>query len=393
MRICLISGEFPPMQGGVGDYTQELGQAMAVLGHDVLILTSASAAGPTQQRDYKLFPIVENWGWSFWRRTNAFFERELPDVINIQYQTAAYGMKPAVNLLPWQMRLRGSRRPTIVVTFHDLLVPFLFRGAGPLRRWVNNVLARCADGIIATNEEDVIDLGIRAPDTSRRLIPIGPNIIPSSLDGYDRLAWRERWGIRKDQLVLSYFGFLNQSKGGEELIKALGKLVAQGVDAKLMMVGGKVGSSDPTNMAYLAQVERLIDSLGLQDRVIWTDYLPDHEVTATLKASDVCVLPYRDGVSTRRGTLMAALVHGLPIVTTAPRVPLTQFRDGENMLLVPPGDPDAIAEAVACLADNSALRERIGAGAAVLAEQFAWPAIAEATLKFYTDLRLGRTMQ
>ena len=390
MRICLISGEFPPMQGGVGDYTRELGHAMAILGHDVMILTSVNAAGMEQSVDFRVFPIVEDWGWFFLRSANTFFAQKSPDVVNIQYQTAAYGMKPAINLLPGYMRLRGGKRPIMVVTFHDLLVPFLFRGAGPLRRWVTDVLARRVDGVVATNEEDAASLDERAPDTPRRLIPIGSNITPTSLDEFDRQTWRDRWGITKDQLALSYFGFLNQSKGGEELIEALGKLVAGGRGAKLIMIGGQVGASDPTNMAYLSHVEQLIDRLSLEERVIWTDYLPDHEVTATLKASDVCVLPYRDGVSTRRGTLMAALAHGLPIVTTTPRVPLAQFRDGENMLLVPPENPDAIAGAVARLADDAALREQVGAGAAALAEQYTWPAIAEATMKFYADLKLGR---
>jgi len=390
MRICLISGEFPPMQGGVGDYTRELGRAMAILGHDVMLLTSVNAADAEQSADFRIFPIIEGWGRPFWRSANAFFAQESADVVNIQYQTAAYGMKPAINLLPGRMQFQGSKKPIMVVTFHDLLVPFLFRGAGPLRRWVTDVLARRVDGVIATNEEDAASLDERAPDTPRRLIPIGSNIAPAALDEFDRQAWRDHWGITADQLALSYFGFLNQSKGGEELIEALGKLVAGGRDAKLIMIGGKVGASDPTNMAYLSRVEQLIGRLGLEGRVIWTGYLPDREVTATLKASDVCVLPYRDGVSTRRGTLMAALAHGLPIVTTTPRMPLAQFRDGENMLLVPPENPDAIAGAVSRLADDTTLREQVGAGAAALAEQYTWPAIAEATLAFYADLESGR---
>jgi len=40
MRIGLITGEYPPMQGGVGDFTHELGKALAALGHEVHVLTS-----------------------------------------------------------------------------------------------------------------------------------------------------------------------------------------------------------------------------------------------------------------------------------------------------------------------------------------------------------------
>jgi glycosyltransferase involved in cell wall biosynthesis len=210
--------------------------------------------------------------------------------------------------------------------------------------------------------------------------------MPRSGKPLDRPAWRRHWGADESQLVLAYFGFVNQSKGGEELIEALAKLVDEGREVRLLMIGGRVGASDPTNLAYLHRVQGLIADRNLTRRVVWTDYLPLDEATATLMASDICVLPYRDGVSTRRGALMAALAHGLPVVTTTPRVPLTQFRDGENMLLVPPQDPDALAAGIARLADDVELRRQIGAGAELLARQFTWPAIAESTLAFFAEL-------
>jgi len=391
MRICLISGEFPPMQGGVSDYTQELGQALADLGHEVLVLTSTKAAGPLERRGCRVYADVDAWGWGLWRRARALFPIERPDVVNIQYQTAAYGMQPAINFLPWRMHWPGASagRPRFVVTFHDLLVPFLFRGAGPLRPWVTTVLARTADGVIATNEEDDADLGLRAPATPRRLIPIGSNIAGQLPAGYARAAWRARWGIAPNEIALAYFGFLNQSKGGEELIEALERLRSAGRAVKLLMVGGKVGASDQTNRAYLARVERKIAAAGLEPYVVWTDYLPSMEVSATLRAADICVQPYRDGASTRRGALLAALTHGMPIVTTQPRLPIAHFRDGENMLLTPAGDADALAGAIAHLADDAELRAHLGAGAAALAAQFSWPAIAAATQAFFEDLLRG----
>ncbi|MBK9234160.1 MAG: hypothetical protein IPO15_25800 [Anaerolineae bacterium] len=57
-----------------------------------------------------------------------------PAVVLIQYQTAAFGLHPAVNLLPGWLRLRlGRRRPRLITTFHDLKFPYLFPKAGPLR--------------------------------------------------------------------------------------------------------------------------------------------------------------------------------------------------------------------------------------------------------------------
>jgi len=394
MRICLVSGEFPPMQGGVSDYTQEIGQALADLGHEVFVLTSTRAAGPALRRGCQVFADVDDWGWRLWQRAGAFFSEFRPDIVNIQYQTAAYGMRPAINFLPWRMGWPGrrARRPRFVVTFHDLLIPFLFRGAGPLRPWVTNALARSADGVIATNEEDDAELAGRAARTPRRLIPIGSNISGRLPAGYDRAAWRARWGVAPDEIALAYFGFLNQSKGGEELIEALKRLRDAGRPVKLLMVGGKVGASDPTNRAYLARVERMIAAAGLGKRIVWTDYLPAEEVSATLCAADIAAQPYRDGASTRRGALLAALTHGMAIVTTQPRVPIAHFRDGENMLLTPAGDAAALAEAIGRLADDPTLRQRLGAGAAALATHFTWPAIAAAAAAFFQDLLAERRM-
>ena len=45
MKICLITGEYPPMQGGVGDYTHELAKAYIELGHQVVVLTSVRGTG------------------------------------------------------------------------------------------------------------------------------------------------------------------------------------------------------------------------------------------------------------------------------------------------------------------------------------------------------------
>lgn len=376
------------MQGGVGDYTQELGHAMASLGHRVSIITSSAAGKQEARRDCWIMPAVDEWGWSSWHKVLSAISLLAPDVVNIQYQAAAYSMKLPIHVLPLLIR-RTDPQIRVVVTYHDLLVPYLFRGAGPLRRWAVDQLARSGHGAILTNEEDARRLGSRLPQVTQRTIPIGSNIAPVRPANYDREEWRRRWGISPHQLTLVYFGFLNQSKGGEDLVEALGQLRERGHDVVLLMVGGKVGASDSTNYAYLSQVEAQIEARELTDRVVWTDFLPQAEVSATLWAADICVLPYRDGVSTRRGTLMAALAHGLPIVTTCPRAPSAHFVDGENLMLVPPASPSDLAHAVQVLAGDDPLRQRVAAGACSLSQRFEWPAIAQETVQFYTALGAG----
>ncbi len=378
MRIGLLTGEYPPDQGGVGDFTRELGRALTDLGHTVHVITSARPAAPPAPRVHR---VVTAWRWGCWRPILDLARDLRLDVLNLQYQAAAYGMHPAVNLIP-----RRRNRPPLVVTFHDLKVPYLFPKAGPLRWRAVLLLARRADGVIVTNQEDYLRLQDILPAARLSLIPIGSNIPPRPPRGYDRSAERARWGVGPDDLLVGYFGFLNASKGGEELIRALGLLVARGLPAHLLMVGGRVGSSDPTNRAYAARVEALIADLGLRERVHWTGYSRPEQVSAGLLATDLCLLPYRDGVSFRRGTLHACLSHGRAIVTTDPAIPLPQVRDGENMLLAAPGDPESLAAAVARLAADPSLRARLERGARELAAEFTWERIARQTAAFFGRL-------
>jgi glycosyltransferase involved in cell wall biosynthesis len=97
-------------------------------------------------------------------------------------------------------------------------------------------------------------------------------------------------------------------------------------------------------------------------------------------------MPYRDGVSFRRGTLHACLVHGRAIVTTHPAVELPEARAGENMMLVAPRDSWGLAEAVKAVASDLTLRERLEAGAEALAAEFTWERIARKTVALFREL-------
>lgn len=399
MKICLVSAEYPPMQGGVGDCTRELARAMLELGHNVLVLTSRKATGevhPTHvtAREPALFPLVDNWNWGCWSAVLSLLRSERPDVLNVQYQTAAYGMHPAMNLLPWRLK-KSTRRPVVVTTFHDLRLPYLFPKAGAVRRWVTNALVLWSDAAIATNTEDLQTLSrVRWPwfaaRPQRYLVPIGSNIRPVPPQNYDRAQWRTGLGVSADELLLCYFGFLNESKGGDVLIRTLAELVRRQRKAKLLMVGGEVGDSDPTNVAYAEYIHRLASELGVSDQVIWTGYSASEVVSANLLAADVCLLPYRDGVSFRRGSLMAALAHGLPTVSTKPGAPVEGLVEGESILLVPVDDVPGAADAVERLGQSLDLRARLGRGALELAQQFGWPGIAARTVAIYEDLLRSR---
>ena len=245
-------------------------------------------------------------------------------------------------------------------------------------------LARRSSGVIVTNREDQLELEAHKEISRLSLIPIGSNISPTPPPDYDRDRWRSKWGVKSNETLLAYFGFLNESKGGKDLIRTCELL--KDAPVKLMMIGGRTGSSDPTNDAYAKEIDNLILASDLKERIFWTGYCPTAEVSANLMAADICLFPYRDGVSFRRGSLMAALAHGCSIISTEPRVKLEALRHGENIYLVAPAAPKAMAKAIRTLQGDDALRHKLAAGALSLARSFTWNAIAQQSLKLFESL-------
>ncbi len=129
---------------------------------------------------------------------------------------------------------------------------------------------------------------------------------------------------------------------------------------------------------------------GLADEVIWTGYVSAELVTEILLAADLFLAPFEGGISSRRGSLMAAIVHGLPIVSTPPNIATRYFRAGENFVSVPFGDAGALAAEVAAIMDDPARWGLLREGSRVLAEVFSWPDIALRTRDFLEDLLAGK---
>lgn len=382
MHVLFVTGEYPPMQGGVGAYTRELARALHTLGIRITVLTAQRAAQPncTEFDDcIRVLPAIEHWDWHIFRTVPALATELGADWVHVQYQTAAFDMHPAINFAPWQWRRKGVRAAW---TYHDLLPMYLFPKAGRrLRAWVTAHPAHFAERVITTTETDRQCLGQRGIDAIS--IPIGSNIVSRSLTPEERRARRQKRGYGDDDLVLAYFGFLNQSKGVVELLRALHQLSQSRPTTQLLMIGARVGASDATNNDYAQKVEAAIHKHHLEARVQWTGNEPDEEVAADLNACDMLVLPFLDGASLRRGTLMAGLANGCAIVTTTPQSPLPELADGRDLLFAPVGNIAGLVAAVQRVADNPALAATLRDHARARSHLFTWPEIARAHLTLY----------
>lgn len=405
LKVTFLTGEYPPMQGGIADHTAYLAQHLASSEIEPVILISRRWQEAQTSKVSKIFEVsppvfasLPNWGWRCWPEVAGFLKMHHPAVLHIQYQAAAFDLGGWVNWLPWYLKKRGfSAR--VVTTFHDLRTPYIFPKAGSFRWRSMLALARYSDGVVCTNREDLqtLQLALKVGQTNSLTdtstpwfahIPLGSNVEPQPPADYNRAVWRKKYQADDDTLLLAYFGFLNESKGGEELVEALGLLRQQGLDARLLLIGGEVGHADPTNVAYAQRVQALIERYKLAEVVYRTGYTDLPQVSANLLAADAVVMPYRDGVSFRRTTLIAAMRHGCPVVSTVPAAPATipEIKPGENMLLAQPQHALSLAQTIGLLAKDRPLREKLARGAQQLGNLFEWSKIAKAQAELYQNL-------
>ena len=369
MRIGIVTGEYPPMQGGVGAYTQIIARHLHEKGHPVYLFSTAHAQSDT----LPLTNTITHWNIASLRAIKQWASENQLDILNLQFQTAAFAMSPTIHFLP------DALRPLpVVTTFHDLRFPYLFPKAGPLRNWIVMHLAQRSAGAIVTNHEDEQRIKHLR---NYELIPIGSNILAApAIDD----SLRQQIGASSSDFLLAYFGLINQSKGLETLLHSIAQLRGESIPARLVIIGGVAGSSDPTNTAYIKTIEQLTTQLQLDTLIHYTGYLDDDAlVGGFLKASDAVVLPFRDGASFRRGSLMAAIHYGCPIITTVPRVHVPEFVHGQNMLLIPPDDPASLAATLRELYSNPDIGEHLRRGATQLAGRFNWERITHDYITFF----------
>jgi len=369
MKIGLISGEFPPMPGGVGDFTRILGERLVDQGYGLHVLSRMGS-----KSDRLALSAVNNWGPACIPAIRAWIRQGGITIVNLQFQTAAYDMSPVVHFLP------AFLETPVVTTFHDLRHPYLFPKAGPLRDWIVRRLARSSAGLIVTNQED--DLRLQA-HPRRRLIPLGSSVPIATGGDCDAAAWRRRIRAKADTFVLGHFGFIKAVKGLDYLIDALATLRERGCDWRLILFGGGINAVDKAeDAAYQQRLKDRIQEHGLTDLVTWTGYLPDDEAAACFKAVDLMALPFTDGASFRRSSLIAAIHNGCAVLSTEPAVNVEVFQHASNLWLVPPKSADAIENAIRRLSRDRDQLKRLRQGAAQLSAHFDWDAIARQTVDF-----------
>jgi glycosyltransferase involved in cell wall biosynthesis len=194
-------------------------------------------------------------------------------------------------------------------------------------------------------------------------------------------------GFGDRDFVVAYFGVVYRSKGVETLLKAFQKVATQQPEVKLALIGGQASVIDGSS--YFQEIVELSRQLGIEEKMVAREYdWNSLDGSLYLRAADICVLPFDNGVTLIRSSFAGAAAHGLPIITTRGNTLESPYVDGTNVLLCPPKDPESLAAAIDLVISNPELRQRLADGASEMArELFSWDKVIDRTIAALTDGR------
>ena len=305
-------------------------------------------------------------------RLARLIRRERPDILHTH--TAKAGTVGRVAAL-----LAGRKGPPIVVhTFHGHVLRGYF---GPVRSLFFRLLERWLAGrttaLIAVSpqvRDDLVALHV-APPGRFVVIRLGIELdvrVAGSQDG--RLESRRYLGIPGDRFAVGWIGRMTAVKRTDDVLIAFKRLRDGGVDACLCMVG------DGPDRAHL---ERRAHELGIVKDTLFLGYQED--VAPFYAAFDALVLP-----SSNEGTPVSAieaLAAERPVVATRVGGVPDVVEEGEDGFLVEPGATDELADRLAQLARDPALRERMGeAGRARVLPRYAVERLVDDVDRLYRSL-------
>ena len=374
--VLMLISHFPPAVGGTERQAHGLAVRLADAGHRVTVLTLARPRAPAREA---LDGIA--------------VERALTGTGRGVLFAATYGL----SLLRHLRRLRPGHA---ILHAHHLYLEAMVAAYLSLRSGLP-ALAKMAcggpDGDFARLKRTGLTPGLPLLRRLRRVVAISAETevellahgfaadriarIPNGVDpirfapALDSEAARQQMGLGPETVL--FLGRLDAQKGLDVALDAWARVIARRPTAHLVLAG-----DGPARTA----LEKRARELGLAERVRFLGTRPDPE--RLLQAGQIFVLPSRsEGMS---NALLEAMATGLGCVATRIGGNSDLLEHGGTGLLVPPGDSEALADALLALLEDVGLRIRLGAAArAAVIERYGMDRVVREYMDLYTTLTGG----
>ncbi|HET8721785.1 MAG TPA: glycosyltransferase [Nitrospira sp.] len=407
-QIALISEHASPLSllggvdcGGQNLYVAKVAKALSALGYEVDVFT---------RRDGEQVPEMVEWDQGirvfyvpagparFIRKEDLYpFMTEFTEymVRFCRHQRKAYDLIHANFWMSGLVAADMKRRLGIpfVITFHALgRVRRLHQqhadGFPDVRFAVEDRLVAEADRLIAEAPQDAGDLiRLYGADPSRIVIvPCGFD--PEEFWPLDKASARTAIGLAPDQGVILHVGRMVPRKGIDTVIRAFARFVENHqASTKLLIVGGESDDPDPELTPEIGRLQRLALELNVNDRVVFVGPRGRSQLKYYYSAADLFVTtPWYEPFGI---TPLEAMACGTPVVATNVGGLKFSVRDGETGYLVPPDDPDAVADRFGLLYSSPALLRVFGQQSIQrVTELFTWGHVADGLAKVYGEVVL-----
>jgi glycosyltransferase involved in cell wall biosynthesis len=366
----IVTGEYPPVPGGVGDYSRSIADGLAVSGDDVHIWCGPHA-GPliSSSRRVTVHRLAGNWTPKNLIRLSSEIDRfATPRKLLIQYTPGNFGCQ-GVNLpfAFWVWSRAVRHRDRVWAMFHEFGLGF-----GP--NWKQNAIAvihRIMGTLIA---QAAVRAWASIPRIAEQVhrhrrfrqgavdwLPIPSNIPVHFQTESNWKALREQLKGNAGHLVGHFGSYTPQTTG--LLLDIIPVMLRHCADTRMMLLGHG-GDRFARQLAA--------NSPDVASRIAGLGGMPAADLSNHVQVCDVMLQPYPDGVSSRRTSLMAALQHRLPVVTNVGPSSESVWRDRAALSLVPTeASAKHYATAIERLLSAPSLRAHMGESAGRLyQEQF-----------------------
>ena len=353
----------PPMRGGLPDHTAKLAEKLGEE-FDVTVITSTGAA---PQNGFRVAPVIGQW-LDTKPLEKAILEQPRSAPILWQYVPHMYGRGGVNRALPRLMqRLRCQGKRQIVIA-HEIAAGLSWRPHwlwfALNHRWQWRKIVSAADMVPISTERWVEQWKSRLPEQAHKFSVLpSPSSIPLQpvAEGHSKL-WRLSRQLPAETRVMAYFGTVSPAKQLPWVTSAWESAQSNGYPTALVIIGASPELQIPTGL------ERLYLPLG---------FLSAHDVSHALSATDVLCLPFVDGVSERRTTLMAGLDHSVAISGTYGHNTGTTLKEATCLTLCQAQDQLQFIRQTRDLIANKTVRLQHGAeGKSLHDRRFSWDVIA-----------------
>jgi glycosyltransferase involved in cell wall biosynthesis len=303
MKILIITGSFPPMKCGVGDYSHCLANALLNQpeGHHISIITSSNAKSEnTIDEKIEIFPLLNNWNIIETSKIIKLVRILLPDIIHIQYPTQGYGNGYLPRLLPIILFLM---RKKVIQTWHE----------GYSRRYIPWLLLKLlvSDGLVFVRlrylEEKIHPLLNNIVRKKNPVfIPNASSIPKVSLNQKERIDLKNSF-IKEQSRLVVFFGFIYPAKGLELLFE-----IADPQFDQIVIVGEPVENDE-----YYDTIKKLSSDTEWKGKVDMLGFMSPRGISKLLTVADAILLPFRAGGGEWNTTIHAAISSGSFVITTS----------------------------------------------------------------------------